>query len=120
MKKGTGTVDITEAEDWEKTMKLEEENVKKMVMDIIKMKPDLVITEKGISDEAQHFFVQHGITALRRLRKTINNRIARATGATIVNRPEELKESDVGKKCTLFSVEKIGDEYVFFFFLNIY
>jgi T-complex protein 1 subunit gamma len=50
----------------------------------------------------------------RRLRKTDNNRVARATGATIVNRPEELQESDVGKNCGLFEVSKIGDDYFAF------
>lgn len=50
------------------------------------------------------------ITAIRRVRKTDNNRIARATGATIVNRVEDLKESDVGTRCGLFKIEKIGDE----------
>merc|ERR1712013_219480 len=50
-------------------------------------------------------------TVFRRLRKTDNNRVARVTGATIVNRPEELQESDVGKECGLFEVKKIGDEY---------
>ena len=54
------------------------------------------------------------ISALRRVRKTDNNRIARATGATIVNRVEDLQESDVGTKCGLFEIEKIGDEYFTF------
>jgi len=47
----------------------------------------------------------------RRLRKSINNRIAKATGATIVTRPEEIKETDIGTRCKLFSIEKFGDEY---------
>lgn len=55
-----------------------------------------------------------GITALRRVRKTDNNRIARATGATIVNSPQELQESDVGTQCGLFEISKIGDEYFTF------
>lgn len=50
------------------------------------------------------------VTALRRVRKTDNNRIARATGATIVNRLEDLTEADVGTQCGLFEIEKIGDE----------
>ncbi len=37
-------------------------------------------------DLVQHYFVKNNITALRRLRKSENNRIARAVGATIVNR----------------------------------
>lgn len=55
-----------------------------------------------------------GVTALRRVRKTDNNRIARATGATIINRVEDIQESDVGTKCGLFNIEKIGDEYFTF------
>ena len=51
---------------------------------------------------------------LRRVKKSDNNRIAKATGATIVNRVEDLKESDVGKKCGLFEVKLIGDEYFSF------
>ncbi|KAI9870553.1 MAG: T-complex protein 1 subunit gamma, partial [Watsoniomyces obsoletus] len=77
-------------------------------------KPTLVITEKGVSDEAQHYFVRAGVTAIRRVRKTDNNRIARAVGATIVNRVEDLVESDVGTECGLFEIEKIGDEYFTF------
>lgn len=46
------------------------------------------------------------------MRKTDNNRISRATGATIVNRIEDLHEADVGTGCGLFEVDKIGDEYV--------
>ena len=36
---------------------------------------------------------------------------SRACGATICNRTDELKESDVGTGCGLFEVRKIGDEY---------
>ncbi len=77
-------------------------------------KPDIVITEKGVSDLAQHYFLKAGITAFRRLRKTDQNRVARATGATVVNRPDEIQESDIGTGCGLFEVRKIGDEYFAF------
>ncbi len=51
-----------------------------------------------------------GITAFRRLRKTDQNRVARAVGATVVNRTDEIQESDIGTECGLFEVRKIGDE----------
>merc|ERR1719308_473111 len=57
--------------------------IKDMCDEIIKLKPDIVVTEKGISDLAQHYLVKAGITALRRAKKTDNNRIARVSGATI-------------------------------------
>ena len=67
-------------------MKLEEDYIDRQCAEISKHKPDLVITEKGLSDLAMHFLTKAGISAIRRLRKTDNNRIARATGATIVHR----------------------------------
>ncbi|KAI3341272.1 T-complex protein 1 [Ustulina deusta] len=107
-------IEITKEEDWNRILQIEEEQVKSMCEAIIALNPDLVITEKGVSDLAQHYFMKANITALRRVRKTDNNRIARATGATIVNRVDDLQESDVGTKCGLFEIEKIGDEYFTF------
>jgi T-complex protein 1 subunit gamma len=79
------------------------------------LKPDFVVTEKWLSDLAQHFLMRVGISALRRVRKTDNQRIARATGARIVNRVEDASVKDLGTGCGLFKVEKIGDEYFSFF-----
>ncbi|PKS10441.1 hypothetical protein jhhlp_002192 [Lomentospora prolificans] len=107
-------IEISKEEDWNRILQIEEEQVKAMCDAIIALKPDLVITEKGVSDLAQHYLVKANVTALRRVRKTDNNRIARATGATIVNRVDDLQESDVGTGCGLFEIEKIGDEYFTF------
>ncbi|KAJ2819644.1 T-complex protein 1 subunit gamma, partial [Coemansia sp. 'formosensis'] len=105
---------ITREGDWSRVLEIEEEQIKAMCEKISALKPDLVITEKGVSDLAQHYLVKENITALRRMRKTDNNRIARATGAKIVTSVDELKEQDVGTGCGLFSIEKIGDEYFTF------
>jgi len=107
-------IEVSKEEDWNRILQIEEEQVKAMCDAILALKPDLVITEKGVSDLAQHYFVKANVTALRRVRKTDNNRIARATGATIVNRVDDLQESDVGTQCGLFEIEKIGDEYFSF------
>jgi len=107
-------VDVTNPDDFTAMLKIEEEYVAKICSDIIKFKPDLVFTEKGVSDLAQHYFVKHNITAIRRVRKTDNNRIARATGATIVNRTDEILDSDIGTGAGLFEITKIGDEYFTF------
>merc|ERR1719146_7118 len=104
-------VEITKEEDWEMMLMQEEEEVQKLCEDIIKFKPDVVITEKGVSDLAQHFLLKAGIAVIRRIRKTDNNRVAKACGATIANRTDELTEEDVGKGCGLFKIRKIGDEY---------
>lgn len=100
--------------DWERAQAIEEEQVKSLVNRLLEFKPDLIITEKGVSDIAQGIMDKHNVSAIRRVRKSDNNRVALAVGATIVNRIEDLRESDVGTKCGLFNIEKIGDEYFTF------
>lgn len=73
--------------------------------------PDIVITEKGVSDLAQHFLLKQNVSVIRRIRKTDNLRIAKVSNATICNRTEELEDKDVGTLCGLFEIKKIGDEY---------
>ncbi|KAI9893869.1 MAG: T-complex protein 1 subunit gamma [Vezdaea aestivalis] len=107
-------IEISKEEDWKNMLEIEEQQVKAMCDSILAFRPDLVITEKGVSDLAQHFLLKGNVTAIRRVRKTDNNRISRATGATIVNRVDDIQESDVGTQCGLFEIEKIGDEYFTF------
>jgi len=108
-------IEMMNEEDFKKALEAEEEEVRKMCEEILRVKPDVVITEKGISDFCQHFLMRgNNVTMIRRIRKTDNNRLARVCGATIVNRPEELQESDVGTLCGLFEVKKIGDDYFTF------
>merc|ERR1711997_378835 len=107
-------MEIMKEEDFSKALEAEETYIKKICDEISAFKPDLVITEKGVSDLAQHFFNKAGITAIRRLRKSDNLRVARACGATIVNRTDEITEEDIGKDCGLFEIRKIGDEYFTF------
>lgn len=104
-------IEITKEEDWNRILQIEEDQVRAMCEQLLEFKPDVVITEKGVSDLAQHYLLKGGVSVLRRVKKSDNNRIARATGATIVNRVDDVKESDVGTKCGLFKVELIGDEY---------
>ena len=124
-------IEISKEADFARINQIEEEQVKAMVDRILEFNPDLVITEKGISgasfrlcgalfvncppyrtDYARYFFAKANISALRRVRRSDNNWIARAVGATIVNRVEDLRESDIGTRCGLFNIEKIGDEWV--------
>ena len=65
-------IEMLQEEDFAKILEQEEAYIKKICDDIIAHKPDLVITEKGVSDLAQHFLVKAGITAVRRLRKSDN------------------------------------------------
>jgi len=107
-------IEISKEADWNRILEIEEEQIKQMCERIAEFKPDLVITEKGVSDLAQHYFLKYNISSIRRVRKSDNNRIALATGATIVNRIDDLRESDVGTECGLFDIQKLGDDYFTF------
>jgi len=108
-------MEFTKDDDFKKALAMEEIEVRRMCEAILRVKPDIVITEKGVSDLAQHHLMKNGnCSVFRRLRKTDNNRVSRASGAVVVNRPEELQESDVGTMCGLFEVKKIGDDYFSF------
>ncbi|KAL0234063.1 hypothetical protein PCE1_001101 [Barthelona sp. PCE] len=107
--------EVATAEDWDKLLRQEDEYVKRLCEDLLKFKPDIVVTEKGVSEVASHILYSHNVTVLRRLRKPDNIRLAKACGATIISRADEIREEDVGTKCHLYEVRKIGDEYISFF-----
>lgn len=107
-------VELTREEDFQALLKAEEEWIQKTCATIASFKPDVVVTEKGLSDLAAHYLTKAGISAIRRLRKTDNNRLARACGATIVNRPEEIRDEDIGTGAGTFMVSKIGDTFYTF------
>jgi len=107
-------IEVTKETDFSRLLEIEEEYIKEACDHIIAVKPDIVITEKGVSDLAQHYLVRAGITAIRRVRKSDNNRISRACGASIVNRTSEIKPEDIGLGAGLFEVRKLGEEYFTF------
>lgn len=112
-KKGESQTDVelSRENDFSRILQIEEEYIQGLCSKIASFKPDLVITEKGVSDLAQHYLVKENISCMRRLKKSDNIRVGRVTGATIVNRVEELREEDIGTNAGLFEVKKIGDEY---------
>jgi hypothetical protein len=51
-------------DDFTRILELEEQYVQKLCEDIIRIKPDVVFTEKGVSDLAQHYLVK--VTIIRK------------------------------------------------------
>jgi T-complex protein 1 subunit gamma len=107
-------MELSKETDFARILELEEAYIKELCDNIIALEPTLVITEKGISDLAQHFLAKAGISAIRRVRKTDNLRIARACGATIVSRTDEMSENCIGTDAGLFEIKKYGEEYFTF------
>ncbi|WP_298408236.1 thermosome subunit beta [Ferroplasma sp.] len=92
----------------------QEEDVLKEMVDKIKATgANVVITQKGIDDIAQHYLAKDGIYAVRRVKKSDMDKLAKATGATIVSSLEEIVESDLGSAAAV-EERKISDDYMTF------
>ncbi|MCL4311401.1 MAG: TCP-1/cpn60 chaperonin family protein [Candidatus Thermoplasmatota archaeon] len=92
----------------------QEEDVLKEMVDKIKATgANVVITQKGIDDMAQHYLSKSGIYAVRRVKKSDMDKLAKATGATIVSSLEEIVESDLGSAAAV-EERKISDDYMTF------
>ncbi|MCK4717887.1 MAG: thermosome subunit, partial [Thermoplasmata archaeon] len=52
--------------------------------------------QKGIDDLAQHFLAKEGIFAIRRVKKSDMEKLAKATGAIIVNNLHDFSSKDLG------------------------
>ena len=72
----------------------EEHIIQEMVEKIIKTGANVVFSQKGIDDLAQHFLAKAGIMAVRRVKKSDMERLARSTGAKIVTNLDDLSAAD--------------------------
>jgi len=92
----------------------EEENMlRRMVDQVKKSGANVVLCQKGIDDLAQHFLAKDGIYAVRRVKKSDMEKLAKATGANIVSKVSELTPEDVGT-AGLVEERKIGDDALTF------
>ncbi|MGP8109910.1 MAG: thermosome subunit beta [Thermoplasmata archaeon] len=92
----------------------EEENMlRRMVEQVKKSGANVVLCQKGIDDLAQHFLAKDGIYAVRRVKKSDMEKLAKATGASIVSKVSELTPQDVGT-AGLVEERKIGEDSLTF------
>ena len=94
---------------------LDEENrmMKEMVNKIKISGANVVLCQKGIDDTTQHYLAKEGILAVRRIKKSDMEKLARATGGKIITNLDDLKSADLGK-AGLVEEKKIGDDKMVF------
>ncbi|MCE4612685.1 MAG: thermosome subunit, partial [Desulfurococcales archaeon] len=71
---------VTNVEELDKFLEEETKVLKEMVEKIASVGANVVITQKGIDDVAQHFLAKKGILAVRRVKRSDIEKLARATG----------------------------------------
>ncbi|MCL4329586.1 MAG: TCP-1/cpn60 chaperonin family protein [Candidatus Thermoplasmatota archaeon] len=97
----------------QKFLSQEEGILKEMVQKVKKSGANVLITQKGIDDLAQHYLAKEGIYSVRRVKKSDIEKLAKATGASIASSLEELTSSDLGE-AELVEQRKIDDDYMTF------
>jgi thermosome len=91
----------------------EQRMLQEMVEAIKKVGANVVICQKGIDDIAQHFLAKAGILAVRRVKESDMEKLARATGGKIVTSIKELTPADLGE-ADLVEERKVSGEKMTF------
>jgi thermosome len=87
--------------------------LKDMVEKIKAAGANVVFCQKGIDDLAQYYLAKAGILAVRRVKKSDMEKLARATGAKIITNIEEISPDVLGY-AELVEERKVADEKMVF------
>ncbi len=99
-------IEITDPDQLEDFVNQEEESIKEMVEKVKKAGANVLMCQKGIDDLAQHYLSKEDILAIRRVKKSDMEKLAKATGGNVVTNLDDLTEEDLGK------AESVGEKMV--------
>ncbi len=106
-------ISITSPDQLQAFLNEEERMLKDMVDKIKDTGANVLFCQKGIDDLAQHYLAKHGILAARRVKKSDMEKLARATGGSIVTSLDDVEEGDLGS-AGLVEEKKIAEEDMMF------
>jgi len=104
---------ITDPAQMQAFSEQEEQMIQDMVNKIADAGANVLFCQKGIDDLAQHYLAKAGILAVRRVKKSDMEKLARATGATIVTNVEDLDFEDLGKAGSVAEKKVSGEAMLF-------
>jgi thermosome len=102
-------ISITSPEMLQSFLDQEEKMIKELVDKVTSSGANVVFCQKGIDDMAQHYLAKAGVFAIRRVKKSDMQKLARATGAKLITNVDEITEADMGK-ADLVEEKKIGGD----------
>ena len=106
-------INIESPEQMDAFLKQEENMIKSMVEKVAAKGVNVVLCQKGIDDLAQHFLSRKGVLAVRRVKKSDMEALAKATGAKVVTNLDDITTKDLGY-AQLVEERKIGDDKMTF------
>jgi thermosome len=87
--------------------------LKAMVDKVKEVGANVLICQKGIDDISQHYLAKAGILAVRRVKMSDMEKLAKATGGRVVTTLEDLSLSDLGKADVVEERKVEEDKWVF-------
>ncbi len=105
-------INITSPEQVQAFLDRESEMLKEMSDKIIASGANVVLCQKGIDDVIQHYLSKNNIAAVRRIKKSDMEKLAKATGAVVTTSLEGL-ETFIGHAKNVEET-KIGDDQMIF------
>jgi thermosome len=105
----TAEIQIQSPEQMQAFLDEEERMLKAMVDKIASSGANVLICQKGIDDLVQHFLAKEGILAIRRVKSSSMEKLAKATGGYIVSTVDDLSSKELGS-AELVEERKIGDD----------
>ncbi len=106
-------VQITDPSKIHDFMDQEANTFKEMVAKVKRSGANVLCSQKGIDDMAQHYLSKEGIYSVRRVKKSDMEKLAKATGASIVTNLDDLAEESLGK-AEKVEEKKIGEDRMTF------
>ena len=106
-------INIESPDQIDSFLKQEENMIKAMVDKLVSKDANVVLCQKGIDDLAQHFLARKNILAVRRVKKSDMEALAKATGAKVVTNLDDITKKDLGY-AKLVEERKIGDDKMTF------
>ncbi|MCD6367692.1 MAG: TCP-1/cpn60 chaperonin family protein [Candidatus Aenigmarchaeota archaeon] len=106
-------INISSPEQLEAFLQQEERMIKDMVDKIVKSGANVVFCQKGIDDAALHYLAKNNILAVRRVKKSDMDALAKATGAKITTDLDDLSEDVLGYAETVTEEKISGEKMVF-------
>lgn len=106
-------INIETPEEIEAFLRQEEDMLRSMVDRVKEAGANVLLCQKGIDDMVQHFLAREGILAVKQVKESDMEKLAKATEGRMVTKIDELAAEELGE-AGMVEERKIGDEKMVF------
>jgi len=106
-------ISITSPDQLQMFLDEEERMIRNIVDKIVASGANVLFCQKGIDDIAQHYLAKAGILAVRRVKKSDMDKLARATSGAVVSSIDAIAPEELGKAGLVEEKKISGEEMIF-------